>query len=342
MVACTHTHTGPQLSAEPEYTEQLKERIADSIAAAVDDLKPRELRCGRAQLRGVSFVRRYRMKDGSVVTNPGLLNPDVDHPLGDIDPELQTLRVVENGVTRAALVNFALHCDTVGGNLISAGWPCFMGEKLKDELGPAACVFMLQGACGDINHWDVFKGGHLKGFEEAERIGGIVAEAASQAMRGDTELTEGPAQGILGQVELPIPEVSDEAYAEAQDVMSRPYDSDADFTMDRVVARKRVRVREWPGESVSAEAQALRLGPMAFVGVPCELFNALGRQIKERSPFSPTWVCELANGSIGYVAERQDYEEGGYETASSMVAPGGGEMLRDKALDLLGQLRTSL
>ena len=337
MIAATHTHTGPLLADEPEYLAWLKPRIADSVVAAMDDLAECQVRVGRAELRGVSFVRRYRMKDGSVRTNPGLLNPEVEAPLGDMDPELKTLRVLRDGQPRAALVNFALHCDTVGGNLVSAGWPFYMGQAMRPEVGDAP-VFMFQGCSGDINHWNVFQGGHLKGFDEAERIGAIVGQAAREALAADQELAPGPVAASSRVVALAKPPVSDEEYAAARAAMAEAYDSDEDFVMARVIARKRVRVREWPAEAVDAEVQAVRVGGAAFVGVPCELFNALGRGIKAASPLPHTWVCELANGCVGYVAAEHNHDEGGYETASSIVAPGAGEALRDAAVGLLNDL----
>ena len=338
MVCTTHTHTGPALQREKEYVERLLACIVDSVEQAVANLRPCELRLGRDKAEGVSFIRRYRMKDGSVVTNPGLLNPDVDHPIGEVDPEVIVLRAVAGGETLVALANFALHADTVGGKLISAGWPHYMAKTLRAEAGAKAEVLFLQGCCGDINHWNVLKGGHYKGFEEAERIGKIVGEAACRAVASDAPLAPGPVRFASTVVELPMPKVSKEDYEAAKAEMAKPYESTADFTMERVLARKLMSVYEHETGRLPAEVQVLRFGDGAFVGMPCEYFNALGRQIKQGSPLPNTVVVELANGSCGYIAEKHNYEEGGYEVTSSRVAPGSGEQLRDTALQLLADL----
>lgn len=338
MVCATHTHTGPCCKREKEYVEWLLTRIVDSVAQAAANLRPCELRLGRDKAEGVSFIRRYRMKDGSVVTNPGLLNPDVDHPIGEVDPEVIVLRAVAGGETLVALANFALHADTVGGKLLSAGWPHYLAATLRGEVGAKAEVLFLQGCCGDINHWNVPKGGHYKGFEEAERIGKIVGEAACRAVASDAPVPPGAVRFARTIAEMPMPKVSKEDYEAAKAEMAKPYTSTADFTIERVKARKLVSVYEHEGDTLPAEVQVLRFGDGAFVGIPCEYFNALGRQIKQRSPLPNTVVVELANGSCGYVGEKHNYEEGAYEMTSSRVAPGAGEMLRDTALQLLANL----
>ena len=339
MICCTHTHTGPEVRGGSEYVAWLAEPVADSVAAAIEDLAESKILCGRSEEHGVSFVRRFRMKDGSVATNPGLLNPNVDHPLGENDPEVITLRVVRGDTTRAVLTNFALHCDTVGGNLLSAGWPHYMASVVTDKLGQDVEFIFAQGCCGDINHWNVFKGGHLKGFDEAERIGKIVGAAALRALANEHEVLPGPVAGVRREVAAALVAVSDEQYARAKEEMAKPYESDEDFVMERVEMGKRVRAYELPGDHVDTEVQALRFGNAAFVGVPCEYFNALGRQIKAQSTCAPTIVCELANDWIGYVGEAHNYDEGGYELTGAICAKGTGELLRDEALKAVDEAR---
>ena len=101
------------------------------------------------------------------------------------------------------------------------------------------------------------------------------------------------------------------------------------------------------------EIQAIRMGDVGFVGVPAEYFVELQLDIKERSPYSRTFVSELANGCVGYVPTRKAFEQNmahvstermdkfdhmGYEVRSALsrgFLPGMGEAMADAAVELL-------
>jgi neutral ceramidase len=92
-------------------------------------------------------------------------------------------------------------------------------------------------------------------------------------------------------------------------------------------------------EETRTWVQALRIGDLALVSAPGELFVELGLEIKRRSPFGQTMVLELANDSAGYLPARRAYEEGAYEPEASLFGPGVGEQIVEAALGLLAGLR---
>jgi len=61
-----------------EYMRFVWHKIADAAQFALDDLKPAKMGFGIGEAPNVAFVRRFRMKDGSIRTNPGVDNPDID------------------------------------------------------------------------------------------------------------------------------------------------------------------------------------------------------------------------------------------------------------------------
>ncbi|HAH87066.1 MAG TPA: hypothetical protein DCL60_06805 [Armatimonadetes bacterium] len=65
------------------------------------------------------------------------------------------------------------------------------------------------------------------------------------------------------------------------------------------------------------ELQGLRLGPVAFLGAPLEIFQAIKNDVKRlaESPF--TLIMGLTNGSIGYAPDKTTAARGGY--AADMV-----------------------
>ena len=65
--------------------------------------------------------------------------------------------------------------------------------------------------------------------------------------------------------------------------------------------------------------QAFRVGDIAIATVPFETFAETGLEIKEKSPFSPTFTISFANGSHGYLPTPEQHELGGYETWTCRV-----------------------
>lgn len=91
---------------------------------------------------------------------------------------------------------------------------------------------------------------------------------------------------------------------------------------------------------IPLEVQVIRLSDeAAIVGLPGELFTEHGLAIKKASPFEMTMVIELTNSHIAYVPTQEAFKEGSYETINSRLAPGGGEMLVEEAIDLLQSLK---
>jgi len=339
ILSAIHTHTGPDTEREDAYTASLPDRLVESVRRALADLSPANLKAAHGQAPGVAFVRRYRMKDGSIRTNPGIGNPDVLEPIGTPDPEIQVILASADGRVRGGAVHFALHCDTVGGTEISADWTHYLRKRLQQELGPDAVILTPIGPAGDINHWNVFEDVSLRGFAETERIGNRLARAALAALPGAVTVRFGPVRGLREELRVRLRTPTPEELARAREMLSSPAPDGVDFTLDRVEAARHVKVAEM-GPTAALDVTALAFGDAALVGIPAEYFTELGRDIKSRSPFAHTLVITLANGCIGYVGTRPNYEEGGYETTSSIVEPGTGEAIADTAVRLLQRLQT--
>jgi hypothetical protein len=337
ILAAMHTHTGPIIRDGGPYVDGLPTKFAAAITQALKSLAPSDVRVGRATVPNIAWCRRYRMKDGTVRTNPGILNPDVEARIGDADPAIMALLASVNGEPRAALMNFALHNDTVGGTEISADWTHYARETIQAGMTPDLPVITPVGCAGDVNHWNVFEEVGLRGFGETERLGVAIGRGALEALGHAKPVASGVVAAARAILEINLRYPTDGELAEAREVMAKEPDQGVDFTMDRVEAARRVRVAEM-GRTATAEITALAFGDVALVGVPCELFSDLGREIKARSPFAHTIIITLADGCHGYIGSRKAMEEGGYEMTSSIVAPGTGECLVDKAVELLNSL----
>ena len=135
----------------------------------------------------------------------------------------------------------------------------------------------------------------------------------------------------------PAPTEDDMARAHA--IQSRVDAGESVLMGDRAFARRLLQRKEESAADVITWVQALRIGDLALVSAPGELFVELGMEIKRRSPFGQTIILELANDSIGYIPTRRAFEEGAYEPEASILVSGEGERIVETALDLLAQLR---
>lgn len=338
VITATHTHTGPLFCEKSaDYEKELIGKVADVIVEAKQNLRGATLESGSATVEALSFNRRFHMKDGSVVFNPGFDNPNLVKPAAGIDPEcpLVLFRDVKDGKPFASLTNFALHLDTTGGTEFSADYPFYLSETLKEKYGSDFVSVFGTGTCGDINHLDFAgKRPRLRAPEIGRKLGEIVIRRIDAGLERST-----PSLAVAEQaVSWPRQQFSDEQIAAAKADYDTVYDPDnakKKTFLQRVEIGKIVRLADKPAE-VTLDAQAIRLAAdLAVATVPGEVFVDLGLAIKTGSPFKRTLVIELAEDNLCYVPTEKAFKEGSYETVNSVVKPGGGEKLVEASLGAL-------
>ncbi|MBE0534356.1 MAG: TIM barrel protein [Phycisphaerae bacterium] len=355
LIAATHSHTGPLYwgamrkhfhdkavaetgadACEPfDYADQFARRIAEAVCKADEAAKPVALRAGSLRQDDLSFNRRFHMKDGTVRFNPGVLNPDIVKAAGPIDPEVGVVFVDDaaTGKPAAAIVNFALHLDTTGGTLYAADYPFYVEQTLRRQYGDDFILFFGAGTCGDINHIDVTTKERLK----TETIGTTLGQTVLSGAAGLTAVASAIA-ARSATVEAPLQRYSPEELNWAKASINKIGTPELPF-LEQVRAYKLLALELRGGDTIPLEVQVLRLGPdLAIVGLPGEVFVDLGLAIKRRSPFKTTVVIELCQDAPGYIPTKKAFAEGSYETVNSRIAPGGGEILVEKAVQLLKAL----
>jgi len=356
LIAATHTHTGPlyfgalrkhfhdlamaSYGSDPcekvDYPSELVAELVKVITQADAAAKPIRLEAGVAEQQGLSFNRRFHMKNGTVRFNPGVLNPDIVRPAGPIDPEVGIVffREVDSGKAAAALVNFALHLDTVGGSLYAADYPFYLEQSLREVFGNELVLLFGTGACGDINHIDVTKKERLK----TDYIGKTLAETVN-AKAGCLKAVAEPALAVRSEiVQAPLQRYGPQKVAWARENIKKVGTSELPF-LEQVEAYKILAVEMRRGETMPIEVQVFRLSrDVAVVGLPGEVFVDLGLAIKRASPFPTTLIIELCQDAPGYIPTKKAFAEGSYETVNSRIAPGGGEMMAEAAVRLLKAL----
>jgi hypothetical protein len=366
FVACTHIHTGPASRVpsargnarhwervHPEdipVIEASNRRIAEGCAEAAEkaiaDLASASMLIGRGEARGISFIRRYRMKDGTVRTNPGMGNPNVDRPLGEPDEQLQLVRFVRGGRREIAIVNFQCHPDTIGGTKFSADWPGLSCTYLERAMDGAVDAVFINGAQGDTNHLHprTEPGKAIPaGYEMAKHMGRTVAGAALSVWGTCVPAKTGRVQAAVRRVKAlvnkgKLEEIpTAEKYVELH-LTKRGHEIPG-VGMEQVAniaaAYRMLELKNSPDE-VDVPVSVVTVGDsLAFGGFPGEPFTWMGSELKRRSPFAMTIPACCVNGQRGYFPIMSAYTDGGYENATSRFKAGTAERLVDGALEQL-------
>jgi hypothetical protein len=353
MISATHTHTGPVVARDSaldtltgatsdlgrRYTEALPALIARSVTEANQKLVPVRLAAAVGREDGLSFNRRFFLRDGTVAWNPRKRDPDVVRPAGPIDPDVGLLYAeTPKGEPVASYVNFAMHPDTTGGEAVSADYPGVLSRLLAECKGAGMVTVFANGCCGNLNHRDLAWADPQHGPHEARRIGTVLA---GDVCRTYPALRPVPAADVRARstlVKLPLAPITAEDVSRAKEVVKHAQDPKIPF-LEKVRAYQVLDVAARDGRPLEVEVQVIALGDrVAWVSLPGEIFVELGLAIKKASPFRYTLIAELANGSVGYIPDRPAYAQGNYEVVSARCAEGSGELLVEAAVRLLKEL----
>ncbi|MBO4345116.1 MAG: hypothetical protein J5833_05140 [Victivallales bacterium] len=324
LISCTHTHTGgAAVSAlgtpeEPGYADSLVPKIADAFIVARSRRVPSEIAHASGDVHEEVHNRRWHMKDGTTVMNPGFLNPDAIGPAGPVDPQLGLL-IARDPVTKvpqALYANLALHY--VGSDehtWISADYFGYFASAMQRIAGAEFLVAMANGTQGNINNLDFKKPARTSrhAYQQCERVANVVAAEAWRSwnlLRDEDFKEEGTVDSRLAYVPFHSrrPEAKD--LEEARKIYA---DKEHNEFMPWLYARELVLLAESQLD-YEVPVQSLRVNDLGIAGLHGEVFVEFGLEIKERSPFPQTMVVGLANGSTGYIATDKALDEGSYET----------------------------
>jgi len=193
------------------------------------------------------------------------------------------------------------------------------------------------GCCGNINHGDYITGKRLTTLE----LGTALADAADAAWAKLQPTTAFAPRVRSEQVTLQRRSYTPEQIAKAKDMAANMFTKNyGTVPMAETVCILETEEKKENNIPLLAEVQVIALSDdLAIVALPGEIFVELGLALKKASPFKTTLIAELANGSIGYIPNRDAYPQGNYEVVSARNEAGSGEKLVEVALRLLGEVK---
>lgn len=363
FINLSHTHTGPvvgkdfasDLRSPDFYIPFLCACVRDAAAYAVQDLRETKVEIAQGQAKNISFVRRFRMKDGSVATNPGVRNENIDHALGEPNETVKLVKLVREDADDIFIVNFGTHPDSVGGEYISADYIGYVCATIENAVPNTKCIF-LQGAQGDVNHVNVNPtpgeaaisiidfDSVPRSIKHAEHMGRIIAGAVLSICSITQPVTADKIAYGSKRVDLPSYQENHrlEEARKIHDLYVAGRANELPFkemalTTAVAEARRIIDLENGP-DSYPFFLSAVRIGELVFAGIGGEPFTDIGNRICADSPYKNTIMCALTNSSGGYIPTRKAYEEGGYEARSSHLKPGGDDIVVEGMKELLNSI----
>lgn len=350
LLCATHTHSGPTThdsfgaTPNPEYKRRMEEGAVEAVRQACAELdepgRPRsetqvELLLGLSQEATIGRNSRLLLKDGQI----GWYNyeeEDVLRPTGPYDPDVPVLAFRRaEGSLAGVLFNHTVH--NIGATTPGVMSPAFSGLARQEvEQRQHTLALFLPGAFGST-HNITYNGSGLAPSELVYRL----TMAVEEGLQSARPCLSSPL-GVLRRPFVYRQREFDEAQA-AEDVRryADRYFREESEAQQRIFARMRAQMAATQGQERETTLTVIRLGELALVGIPGEMYARLGLDLRRRSPFRHTFLIGLANEEIGYLPDRQAYRDGGYQTwvgQHCAVAPGTGEAMVEQALAMLQEL----
>lgn len=353
MIAATHTHSGPVTvecvisesdsvvpKVDVDYVKQMEAQTVKAACQAIENAAPAEIAFVTGDATGVGTNRH---------------NPSGPK---DMDVPVMIVKNSENKEYIASMLVCSMHPTILheDSTLYSSDFPYYVREKLQqDLLGKNCPVIYFMGAAGDQSPRHVTR---ENTFEEARRIGTIVADSVLSQLNGNIiYLSEQRIHALHTEIDLPRREFPAIEWSEYQrDILKERFESLKNSTADP----KEIRTAEvdWFGAEelvflvkkahsnlldevyrncLPAEIQIIRVGDWNFIAWPGEIFVEYALDLKELH--KNIALITYANGELqGYITTKEAVDKGFYEAGNSFFDYRSGEILIKETTNVIQQL----
>ena len=328
MLTATHTHSAPFAR-----DRAFEDRIVDAIARAAAALQPARMAFGT----GVSYINVNRNIVDSR-TSRWWEGPNYE---GVSDKTVAVLAFeTPAGKPIAIYYNYGVHAVVTGNlDLVSADIPGATSAYIEESLGPDLVALWSTGASGDQNPVYFQQTYDLRQIRiedyaaRGEDISNAMPPGGQGMDRNDPRvalLMDQQKRMILSMGQM----LGEEVLHVSRFGLERPVAAPAiagGQTTIRCPGRQRTDQGRAgsPGTYVDAEPVEIRLsllkiGDTVIGGVDGEVFTAIARRFKAKSPFKHTMMATLTNGMArsGYIPADEAFGYQTFEVLGSRLKPG--------------------
>ena len=310
-----HNHSGPNTNisygwgdANREYIDTvLVPRLMEAIPEAIENRRRVTMAVTVGESR-VGINRRERAVDNTVRLG--------QNPWGSFDPQMTVIAFAdEDNKPVANLVHYACHGTAAGKNReITRDWAGVMIDTLEKETG--AITAFLNGPEGDVG--PRLTNGKTVGLAEvgyAMRLGAVAGQDAVKIYNQPKYRTVPKLSVTTGSTMVPLaPRIPLE---KAKEIYEQ-FRGETINIRGRSERHYRAVIESYSNgyeevEGYPIEQTILRLGDVAIVSCPYELFSEIGLRVKKDSPVPYTLILSNTNGQESYYATESELCRGGYE-----------------------------
>ena len=351
-----HQHTSLRIGTRPHvwgkgfddetYLDVLYRKYCDVAQLAIRDLKEASLSLAEGETPdALSFIRRYRMKDGSIRTNPGRGNPNIDSSLGEADNTVRLVRLSREEGEDIAIVSFSCHPDVIGGKGISADWPGFVRRYTEKALPGTKCI-LVNGFQGDSNHINPLRDAEEDkkrvGYKHANYMGKTISDVAVSLWDKTERVAVDRVWAKMKMEYVPTNMRGIERAEECRKIRAEIAAGVREPSKDHTTNIECARIADLQRELIFQYIPvcALCVGKVAFVGLGGEPFTQYAANAREVGKDLYVITACLTGGGQGYLPTKQAYEEGGFEAQTSRFDSCVEEMLKKGMESLLNEYKS--
>ncbi len=351
LITSIHQHSTPDpgcdgVASSARYKDMFIKNAIKGVQDALEDLAPCEMQIATVETEALNFVRNYLCNDGTYAgDNYGSFASGAKEHESEVDNDLQLVKFVREGQTTVGgkkakdivIANFQTHPHSgASENYYNAhaDAPGIFRETLSNEID--AHVMYVSGAGGNINQTSRIA--EENKYTDYKQRGRALAKYAAKAEY--TTVNTGKVQTTMKNVTCQNDHTMDDMLSVADEiakVWQATNNSSSAMAKDTtggkihsVYHAEAIVAKAQAGETREVMVTAISFGDVGICGGQYEMFDTNGMEIKAGSPLKMTFVCNMTNGTIGYVPSQLGYTNGGYSTDITRLAPGSGEMLRDE------------
>lgn len=342
IFATTHNHSSPDVGASNSVDNCIRWKkelghpaIIRAAAAAVADAKiVTGIAGGTATSPKINFVRRYQLEDGTwkgIATANTSTSPRVAHE-SEADLELRAVRITREGGRDVILMNYQTHAAGALAMFHEKLNADFCGEMRDDvEKATGAISVYLQGACGNTNYFTYLKEEKEKYEKRDYRdVGAILAKTALEALENARELPLGALKVRGENMVVDVNHTLDHLAPVAMEIADISPEEERVKAMHANGINNRYELwaiinrAKMPMKS-TVELNSVAFGEFAMAFCPHEMFDELGKRLRDMSPYAMTFPCNYAQVYCGYMPSHRMVPHGEYEVNMCRFIPGTGE-----------------